>query len=490
MKMLFTSVLAMMVTTYCFAQINNAGFENWTTYTSGFTTYEDPDNWSTPNSYSAQFGLPISVTKDAVNPHTGAFAVSIESKFVSLISATLPSMVTNGNIAVDIVNQTFDISGGQPVTGRPLSFDGWMRYDPQAVADSAFIMILLTRYDVAGNSRDTVGIGYRSYGGSISSWTPFSVPVQYLGCQNPDSVLLIMASGNPFTMQATDGTELVIDDVSFTLGTGNSAPIALPDFAVTNLNTAVLIDVQNNDCDPDGDPITTTLLMQPANGTAVVQGADVLYTPDNGFSGQDIFTYRVCDNNLLCDSTLVVVDVVPNNSAPTAVDDVTSTGQGFGVVIDVQANDNDPDGDPLITTIVNDPANGITTVLNGDSVLYQPDPGFNGSDNFTYQICDNGTPALCDQAQVTISVNVGVNDLPSVVTALFPNPASDRLQVHASGIEHGEIRIFSVTGELMLVANWNSHSATIDVSSLENGFYTIEIAGNEQVGRASLLIQR
>ena len=49
-----------------------------------------------------------------------------------------------------------------------------------------------------------------------------------------------------------------------------------------------------------------------------------------------------------------------------------------------------------------DPANG-TLVNNGDgTITYTPDPGFNGSDSFVYEICD--TEPACDTAEVTIVV--------------------------------------------------------------------------------------
>ena len=44
-------------------------------------------------------------------------------------------------------------------------------------------------------------------------------------------------------------------------------------------------------------------------------------------------------------------------------------------------------------------------VINPDGTYtYTPNPGFAGEDTFTYTICDNGTPALCDTATVTIQV--------------------------------------------------------------------------------------
>ncbi len=39
------------------------------------------------------------------------------------------------------------------------------------------------------------------------------------------------------------------------------------------------------------------------------------------------------------------------------------------------------------------------------AVTYTPDANFNGSDTFTYEVCDDGVPVLCDTATVTITVD-------------------------------------------------------------------------------------
>jgi gliding motility-associated-like protein len=46
-----------------------------------------------------------------------------------------------------------------------------------------------------------------------------------------------------------------------------------------------------------------------------------------------------------------------------------------------------------------------TVVINLDgTITYTPDQGFTGIDSFTYQICDDGIPSLCDTAVVYVTV--------------------------------------------------------------------------------------
>jgi hypothetical protein len=72
-------------------------------------------------------------------------------------------------------------------------------------------------------------------------------------------------------------------------------PIAIDDTATTSVNAPVQINVLANDTDPDGDTLTVTAVSDPAGGSAINNGdGTVTYTPDNGFTGTDTFTYTIC----------------------------------------------------------------------------------------------------------------------------------------------------------------------------------------------------
>ena len=102
-----------------------------------------------------------------------------------------------------------------------------------------------------------------------------------------------------------------------TLEVANKAPDAVDDPASTPEGTPVTIPVADNDTDPDGDDgyQTTLEAAQPASGrTAVQPGNRVLYTPNARASGEDRFTYTVCDivdaaGRKDCDTATVTVAV-------------------------------------------------------------------------------------------------------------------------------------------------------------------------------------
>ena len=49
------------------------------------------------------------------------------------------------------------------------------------------------------------------------------------------------------------------------------------------------VPVINNDSDADGDNLTICEYTQPINGTLAMVGTQLVYTPNTGFSGNDIF---------------------------------------------------------------------------------------------------------------------------------------------------------------------------------------------------------
>lgn len=192
----------------------------------------------------------------------------------------------------------------------------------------------------------------------------------------------------------------------------NNPPVATDDINGTLVDVPVSGNVITNDWDPDGDDITTTLLSGPPNGNVTLNpDGSYTYTPDPGFDGEDTFTYVLCDNGapVLCDTAEVSIEVVPvttANNPPIAQDDAAQTQVDVPVSGNVLVNDDDPDGDVIILNLtpLSGPNNGSVVLLANGSFTYTPDPGFEGTDVFTYSICDDVIPSLCDTAEVTINV--------------------------------------------------------------------------------------
>jgi hypothetical protein len=211
--------------------------------------------------------------------------------------------------------------------------------------------------------------------------------------------------------------------------TSNDKPLANPDVAQTLVNTPVTGKVTNNDTDPEGGALTVTTLTNPTNGTLLMNpDGTFTYTPNPAFIGKDKFTYKVCDAGtpVLCDTASVTIDVLPKltpiggNDKPFAQDDAISTNINTAKSASVAPNDSDPNaGQTLAFSPVTNPAHGAITMNSNGSYMYTPTAGYTGPDKFTYKVCDNGTPSLCDTA--TVYINVLPLPVPSVTTPVAIN---------------------------------------------------------------------
>jgi len=102
------------------------------------------------------------------------------------------------------------------------------------------------------------------------------------------------------------------------------------------------------------------------------------------------------------------------NATPAAVDDSKTTDEDTPVTITVLGNDTGL-GDAPILISATDPPHGTVMVNADNTIVYTPDPDYNGSDTFSYTVTD------ADGQTSTGTVNVeidAVNDLPVAVPDL------------------------------------------------------------------------
>jgi gliding motility-associated-like protein len=320
----------------------------------------------------------------------------------------VPTPITNNPpVAVLDINMTFvDIAVSGSVLTNDFDIDG----------DSIFVTVM--PLDTTQNG----GLTWLGNGGYI--YTPNA------GFTGLDSFTYIICDNG--TPSLCDTTTVYITVLPLPNTGVNNAPIANNDVGVTPVNMPINGDVSNNDFDPDFDPLTFTLLTNPTNGTLTgtfdpIAGT-FTYTPDSNYIGLDTFYYVACDGGTpaLCDTAMVVITVIPDldttgNDRPFAGDDAFITNVDVPVNNFLFPNDYDPNGDSFTVTTASSPGNGVVTVdpLTGE-FIYTPNAGYSGSDQFTYVICDNGIPALCDTATVYILVIPEPYNAPDTVYVVIP----------------------------------------------------------------------
>lgn len=226
---------------------------------------------------------------------------------------------------------------------------------------------------------------------------------------NPD-----FNGADSFTYQTCDAPVGGLCDgasVTITVVPVNDAPIANDDSGGTNSGGSVTIDLLANDSDVDGglDPASLAITTTGTTGSVVDNGdgtVTVDYASASGFFGLDSFTYTVDDDFIPPETSNVATVTIAVNAYPIANDDSATTDEDTPVVIDLVANDSDPDGTIDVNSIVitNPPSDGSLWNLGGGSYRYTPDPDYYGSDSFSYTVDDN-LGATSNEATVSITIN-------------------------------------------------------------------------------------
>ena len=214
----------------------------------------------------------------------------------------------------------------------------------------------------------------------------------------------------------TDG-DSSIATVTITVSLTDDVPIAVDDTNVTSENVPVTGSVATND-KKSLDGLNEWALAGTNGGAShgtVSMGTDgsYIYTPNQNYNGTDIFSYQVCDADNDCSRASVTISIGSVNNLPVAVADSRSTSEDITVTGIVASNDT-PSGDGGNEwSLVSDAAHGTVSFSSNGRYTYTPNANFNGTDTFTYKLCD--IDGDCSVALVTITVR-SVNDVPLTVS--------------------------------------------------------------------------
>lgn len=239
---------------------------------------------------------------------------------------------------------------------------------------------------------------------------------------DPDGQFDFLGSGQSawdyFNYTVSDGNgKTDTATVTITVTGLNDSPIAQDGSFATDEDTPINDTLVSLASDLDADD---TLVF--SNGSASALGASVTINPGGTFTynptgsgtlrallpGEtlaDTFSYTVSDG-AASDSAQVTITVSGLNDPPVAQnDDLFVDEQSSGNVLDVLANDSDPDANDTLSVVSVGPTDqgGTATVApDGLSIIYTPDAGYIGKETFTYTIED----AAGATATATVEVDV------------------------------------------------------------------------------------
>ncbi len=87
-----------------------------------------------------------------------------------------------------------------------------------------------------------------------------------------------------------------------------------------------------------------------------------------------------------------------------------------------------------------------------------------------------------DDTGITLVGNDNIN--------IFPNPAASHITIESGSMNMEQIRLFSINGQLVLEKATSATSVQIDVSTMQNGIYILQISGDNKVVTSKLSISK
>jgi hypothetical protein len=206
-------------------------------------------------------------------------------------------------------------------------------------------------------------------------------------------------------VQAT-GSSTRSDTISIYIASSNQAPVADSQFVSTNENTD--IEILLTAYDPDGDPLTYQILLQPYFGILTGTPPKLIYSPNADYNGEDSFTFNVFAGATYSNEASVAITVEPVNDAPVASFSYTTAG--------LQANftNHSTDIDGTIVSWNWDFGESST------STSTEQDPIFSYASSGTYlvtlEVTDNDGAKHVSTQDVTVGTPVQINT-PTNLTA-------------------------------------------------------------------------
>ena len=256
--------------------------------------------------------------------------------------------------------------------------------------------------------------------------------------------------------------------------TGNLPPVAVadnpPEFPAIEAGTTRTFNVLANDDDPNGDALVVVSVapigddLFPLLGLVESPDGNFLFEPASELVGQEVtFQYTISDGFELATTTVTVQVIAPpaRDEPPVAEDDRATVRAGQSILVDVLANDRDPENLPLEIaegSFEQNPAPGITVLQEGLQLRVVATPEAASSVEFTY--------SARDAAEQTDSALVRVDVLPPEI----PNQPP----------EARDIDVSTFAAEAVVIAALDSASdpdgdplSIADVTGAENGIVEI-----------------
>ncbi|WP_183085193.1 putative Ig domain-containing protein [Trinickia fusca] len=404
---------------------------------------------------TVSFTLTVTDSSSGSGPYvaSGTYTLTVHAPTLSVAPSTLPNPVIGAAYSQTLTAgngtapYTFAITGGALPAGLSLSSTGVLSGTPTAGGNFSFTVtttdansftasraysvtigaaaVALTPATVPGATLSTAYSQTLTASGGIGPYTYAVTSGALPAGMNLNSTTGVL-SGTPtatgsstFTIRATDsstGTGAPYSGThSYTLAVGQTIGVASPMSATTTSVAPVTLHATANAI---GGPFTAvTIVTQPASGTAVVNGMDIVYTPAPTTSGNVPFTFALVNT---AGTSAPIQATVTVNAVPIAASQKTAS-TAAGQLVNVSLTDGASGGPFTGATIVSvTPANaGTATIVQQSAqgtgvakammvagpdylLSFTPAATFSGTATITYTLSN----AVATSAAAAIQVSV------------------------------------------------------------------------------------
>ena len=359
-----------------------------------------------------------------------------------------PDFVTPGSESVSLIYTVTDLDGAE---SQPQEVAIIVANDPPVAKgqeittdEDLAVSITLSAIDINNDDLTYMIVDQPSKGqfaidGNLVTYTPYANVNNLTSPSGLDS----------FTYIANDGTEdSQPATITIDITPVNDAPIANNqnvELDASSPTTPSQKSITLQASDVDGDPLTFTIVSQPSYGTLSGSGGSRTYTPTINYTGSDSFIFGVEDPSGLSSQAAITITVnetdevkIGANVAPIAISqpekesETLKVNEGQSLSITLTATDLE-EGE-LSYQVVDPPQNG-TLSGTAPNLTYRSNPGFGGTDSFTFVVNDGEFDSL----PATVRITVNAAPVPVVQELKINEGQPLPVTLTATDLEEGEL---------------------------------------------------
>ena len=371
--------------------------------------------------------------------------------------------------------QTYVITVKAPETAQPVVPTNLQPVSLTFEEDSTGNNFTLTA-TVSNNQPLTFKIETQPTNGTLSG-----VPPNLSYDPNPN-----FSGTDSFTFVTELGNEAATQTVIIIISSVSDAPVALDQSVETLTNRQKEIQLESTDVDSSA--LTYSIILEPSHGTISATSPDhhVTYTPQNGYTGVDSFTFKTNDGQLDSLPAMVSITVI-RDPAPQNLDwspKPVIAEEDSEIEIELKATDRDPVDDtenPIsFYQIISLPSFGQIMGMDSDQktvsgeIVYKPEPDFphastSVSDSFSFIASDGVSDSAVQIVAVTVEPIADAPVADNLSTVILENSVDNAITLTASDSDEDVLSFLilsrPVNGKLRLEGNIAYYTPDANVST-------------------------